>query len=132
MIQALPLPFKWATLKLIALVLYLMYASVMLLSLHSYLAWQSLNVILGVIALPLVTIIQPAKCNNIRYGIVTALLAMVTVLLPVKTMLYFTVAFACFFITENFLGKLNLLPVGVVFFDVPGFFSLLRMYSVSL
>src|SRR5688500_18519651 len=98
MIQALPLSFKMATPKRVALGLYLAYAVIMLLSLHTYITWQSVNVVLGLLALPLVTIIQPADCKNIRYGTIAAILAIVTVLLPVKTMLYFTIAFACFFV----------------------------------
>lgn len=114
MIQALPLSFKIATPKRMALGLYLAYAIVILIVLHAYIKWQSVNVVLGLLALPLVTVIQPENCRNIRYGTAAALFALLTILLPLKTLLYFTVAFACFFVTENFLGKINLLPVGVV------------------
>jgi exosortase N len=88
--------------------------------------------VLGLLALPLVTIIQPADCKNIRYGTIAAILAIVTVLLPVKTMLYFTIAFACFFVTENFLGRINLLPVGVVLLMSPVFQFGTNVFSVPI
>lgn len=114
MIQALPLSFKIATPKRMALGLYLLYAIVMLFALSAYIKWQSVNIVLGLLALPLVTVIQHENYKNITYGTVAALVALLTVLLPQKTMLYFSVVFACFFVAENFLGKINLLPVGVV------------------
>lgn len=114
MIQALPMSFKIATPKRMALGLYLLYAIVMLFALSTYIKWQSVNIVLGLLALPLVTVIQHENYKNIRYGTVAALVALLTVLLPQKTMLYFSVGFACFFVAENFLGKINLLPVGVV------------------
>lgn len=114
MIQALPLTFKIATPKRMALGLYLLYAIVMLFALSTYIKWQSVNIVLGLLALPLVTVIQHENYKNIRYGTVAALVALLTVLLPQKTMLYFAVVFACFFVAENFFGKINLLPVGVV------------------
>src|SRR5688500_5566399 len=113
MMQALPLPRKMAIPQRMALGLYLVYAVIMVLSLHTYMIWQSVNVVLGLLALPLVTTIQPGNSKHIRYGTSAAMLAILTVLLPVKTLLYFTIAFACFFVTENFLGKINLLPAGV-------------------
>lgn len=132
MIQALPISFKIATPKRMALGLYLMYAIVILIVLHAYIKWQSVNVVLGLLALPLVTIIQPESCRNIRYGTAAALFALLTVLLPLKTLLYFTVAFACFFVTENFFGKINLLPVGVVGLMSPVFRFVADEFSVPI
>lgn len=132
MIQALPLSFKMAGPKRMALGLYLVYAMIMLLTLHTYIAWQSVNVVLGLLALPLVTIIQPGNCKNIRYGTIAAIFAIVTVLLPVKTMLYITIAFACFFVTENFVGKINLLPAGVVLLMSPVFQFGTSVFSVPI
>lgn len=114
MIQALPLSIKITTPKRMALGLYLLYAIVMLFALSTYIKWQSVNIVLGLLALPLVTVIQHGNYKNIRYGTMAALVALLTILLPQKTMLYFSVVFACFFVAENFLGKINLLPVGVV------------------
>jgi exosortase N len=132
MIQALPLSFKMATPKRIALGLYLVYAIVILIVLHAYIKWQSVNVVLGLLALPLVTVIQPQNYKNIRYGTGAALFALLTVLLPLKTLLYFTVAFACFFVTENFLGKINLLPLGVVGLMSPVFQFVADEFSVPI
>lgn len=132
MIQALPLSFKMATTKRMALGLYLAYAIIILVALHTYLEWQSVNVVLGLLALPLVTVIQHDNCKHIRYGTAAALFALLTVLLPHKTLLYFSVAFACFFVTENFLGKINLLPVGVVCLMSPVFQFVANVFSVPI
>jgi hypothetical protein len=96
MMQALSLPFKKVTSLQLAVMLYLMYSVIILLSLHAYIAWQSVNVVLGLLALPLVTITQKGNCNHTRYGAAAALLTIVTILLPVKTLLFFTIAFAVF------------------------------------
>jgi exosortase N len=132
MIQALPLSFKIAAPKRMALGLYLVYAMVILIVLHTYIKWQSVNVVLGLLALPLVTVIRSENCRNIRYGTAAALFALLTVLLPLKTLLYFTVTFACFFVTENFLGKINLLPVGVVGLMSPVFQFIADEFSVPI
>lgn len=132
MMQTLPLPFKLVTSQRIALVLYLAYSAITLFALHSYITWQSINVVLGILALPLVTSIQHGNCNCNRYGIAAAILAIVTVILPVKTMLYFTIAFACFFITESYLGKINLLPAGVIFLMSPVFQFAANVFSFPI
>jgi exosortase N len=132
MIQALPLSFKMATPKRMALGLYLVYAIVMLVALHTYLEWQSVNVVLGLLALPLVTVIQQGNCNSMRYGTAAALFALLTILLPHKTLLYFSIAFACFFVMENFLGKINLLPVGIVCLMSPVFQFVANVFSVPI
>ena len=132
MIQALSLPFKKVTSQWMAVVLYLMYAIIIFLSLHAYIAWQSVNVVLGLLALPLVTITQAGNCNNTRYGTAAALLAIVTILLPVKTILFFTIAFACFFVAENCIGKINLLPVWVIFLMSPVFQFAANVFSFPI
>ena len=132
MIQALPLSFKMATPQRMALGLYLVYAIVMLVALRTYLEWQSVNVVLGLLALPMVTVIQQHNGKNIRYGTAAALFALLTVLLPHKTLLYFSIAFACFFVTENFLGKTNLLPFGVMCLMSPVFQFIANVFSVPI
>ena len=133
MIQAIPVGFKKLTSQqMAALVLYLAYAVIMLISLHAYIAWQSVNVVLGLVALPLVTFIQPGNTSNTRYGITAVCFAIMTVLLPVKTMLYFTLAFAFLFITENFSGKINWLPVWVICFMSPVFQFATNVFSFPI
>lgn len=133
MIQALPVTFKKMTSQqMAALVLYMVYVIILLISLHVYIAWQSVNVVLGLVALPLVAIIQPGNTRNIRYGIAAVCFAILTVLLPVKTMLYFTIAFAFLFITENFSGKINWLPVWVICFMSPVFQFAANVFSFPI
>ncbi|MBO9199107.1 MULTISPECIES: exosortase N [Niastella] len=128
MIQTLPLPLRTDKSQRMALAFFLAYAVIMALSLHAYLAWQSLPVIMGVLALPLVTTLQPGYGKK-RYGIVAAMMAMVTMLLPVNTLLYFTLAFACLFITESFLGRINWLPVCMIFLLSPVFQFAANVFS---
>lgn len=133
MIQAIPVGFKKLTQQqMAALVLYLAYAVIMLVSLHAYIAWQSVNVVLGLMALPLVTIMQPGNTSKTRYGITAVCFAILTVMLPVKTMLYFTIAFAFLFVTENFSGKINCLPVCVICFMSPLFQFATNVFSFPI
>jgi exosortase N len=87
---------------------------------------------MGILALPLVTTIQPGHVNNKRYGIVAAILAIVTVLLPVNTLLYFTIAFAGLFIVESYLGKVNWLPVCMIFLLSPVFEFAANVFSFPI
>ena len=87
---------------------------------------------MGILALPLVTTIQPGHVNNKRYGIVAAILAIVTVLLPVNTLLYFTIAFAGLFIVESYLGKINWLPVCMIFLLSPVFEFAANVFSFPI
>lgn len=132
MIQALSIPVKMDRPLRMSLVFFLAYVIIMVLSLHTYLAWQSLHVIMGVLALPLVTTIQPGVINNKRYGIIAAILAVVTMLLPVNTLLYFTIAFACLFVVESFLGKVNWLPVCMIFLLSPVFQFAANVFSFPI
>lgn len=132
MIQPIPIPFKMSTPLRITGLLFLAYSVVIVLSLHAYIAWQSLHLVLGILALPFVTIIQPGSFNNKRYGIAAALLAIATVLLPIKTILFFTISCACFYIIESFLGKINWLPVGMVFLMSPVFQFAANVFSFPI
>lgn len=104
-----------------AVLLYLAYGVMILLALHTYIAWQSVNVLLGVIAMPMVISFQPQHKQSVRYGILALCCSALCLLLPVKTVLYFAIVFACFFVTETCLGKINLLPVLVAGFMSPVF-----------
>lgn len=132
MIQALPLSVKMETQKRMALGLYLAYAILVLVALHAYVKWQSVNIVLGLLALPLVTVIKQQNYKNIRYGTLAACVALLTILLPVKTLLYFSVAFACLFVTDNFLGKVNLLPAGVLCLMSPVCQFMTNVFSVPI
>src|SRR5687767_7238761 len=91
--------------------LYLAYGIIGWLALQQYVSWQSVNVILGFIAMPIVITIQRENKSNIRYAWMALIFAIACIWLPVKTLLFFAIVFACFFITETYMGKLNLLPV---------------------
>lgn len=91
-----------------------LYAAILLYALRTYILWQSVNVLLGVIALPVVTMIRPGNKKRYRYAVMAIVFSLLSILLPVKTLLYFTIAFALFFMIESFWGAINLLPLAVV------------------
>ncbi|MGN6417278.1 MAG: exosortase N [Pseudobacter sp.] len=87
------------------------YAGVMFFSLHDYIGWQSANVVLGLLALPLVTRITGKNGLNYRYGILAMGAAVLSCYVPANTLLYFSIVFALLFVTEAGIGRINLLPL---------------------
>ena len=121
MMPSLQIPVNKFTINRFAVLMYLAYAVMLLLALHTYIAWQSVNVLLGVIAMPMVITFQSQHKQAVRYGILALCCSALCLLLPVKTVLYFAIVFACFFVAETGLGKINLLPVLVAGFMSPVF-----------
>lgn len=109
---------KLAPLRM-ALLLYLVYAATMLLALRSYIAWQSVNVVLGLLALPFVTTLETGNRKHTRHAVAALFFAVAAIGLPVKTLLYFAIVFGCFFVTESCLGGMNQLPVLVAMLMSP-------------
>lgn len=87
------------------------YAGVMLFTLHDYIGWQSANVILGLLALPLVTRITGMNGHHYRYGILAMGTAVLSCYVPTNTLLYFSIVFALLFVTEAGIGRINFLPL---------------------
>lgn len=92
-------------------ILYLVYAVIAACTLHNYISWQSVNVVLGIIAMPIVTTVQRDNKQSLRFAWVALFFGALCLCLPVKTLLFFSIVFACFFITESYVGTMNLLPV---------------------
>lgn len=90
---------------------FLGYATIMVIILHDYIGWQSVNVVLGLMSLPLVTTITGKNGNHYRYGIIALITAMLACFVQTNTMLYFSIVFALLFVTEAGIGRINLLPV---------------------
>ncbi|MBO9633899.1 MAG: exosortase N [Chitinophagaceae bacterium] len=90
---------------------FLGYAAIMIIVLHDYIGWQSVNVVLGLLALPLVTRITGKNGNHYRYGILAIATAVLACFVPTNTMLYFSIVFALLFVTEAGIGRINLMPV---------------------
>ena len=106
-----PLRFKTGWFPVALLLAYLL---VFLVALQSYLLWQSVNMMLGLIALPIVTVFNRHRKGSLRYAIAALLMGILSMLVPVNTLLYFTILLAVFFVAENFIGKINMLPLLVI------------------
>lgn len=102
-------------------ILLMLYGAIFLYALRQYIQWQSVNVILGLIALPFVVIKWQDVYRSLRYGWMASLSALLALLLPVNTLLYFAILFAIFFVIENLTGKLNELPLLVAALMSPVF-----------
>jgi exosortase N len=89
------------------------YLLVLQYALTHYLAWQSVNIILGLIAIPVVSVTKRNEQGATRYAWAGIIMGVLSIWLPVSTLLYFTIVFAAFYIAESFAGKINLLPLMV-------------------
>ena len=88
---------------------FLGYAAIMIL--HDYIGWRSVNVVLGLMSLPLVTRITGKNGNHYRYGVLSIITAVLACFVPTNTMLYFSIVFALLFVTEAGIGRINLMPL---------------------
>lgn len=80
-------------------------------ALKNYIAFQSLNCLLGFSALLFVWRSHPKEKRSCRFAWAALVFLVLCVLLPVKTLLYFTICFAVLFFTESFYGKTGILPL---------------------
>jgi exosortase N len=87
------------------------YAVIMIVILHDYIGWKSVNVVLGLMSLPLVTRITAKNGNHYRYGLIAIATAVLACFVPTNTMLYFSIVFALLFVTEAGIGRINLMPL---------------------
>lgn len=87
------------------------YAAIMVIVLNEYMGWQSVNVVLGLMGLPLVTRLTGKNGSHYRYGVLAIITAVLACFVPTNTMLYFTIVFALLFVTEAGIGRINLMPV---------------------
>lgn len=132
MIGSFKIPVRAGQVKLPAALLYLAYVIMAGLALHSYLSWQSVNVVLGIMAILVVTTVQRQHKTSSRFAWLALAAALLCVCLPVKTLLFFAIVFACFFVTETGIGKMNLLPVLVVGIMSPVFQFVSNVMSFPL
>lgn len=115
-----------------AYIAFLFYAAILLYALRLHIMWQSVNVWLGVMALPIVTNVVRLRKGNTRYAWVAILLTLFCIGLPVKTLLYGAVALSVLFTVECFFGKTNLLPLVVLGMMSPMFQYLADIFSFPI
>ena len=116
------------TVLLIALV----YMSVLILALREYLLWQSVNFLLGIGAMVMVTTIDRQKLNSQRYAWLSVVLALLAFWIPVKTLLFFSIVFAFFFLIESYFGRINALPLLVAGLMSPFFQYISALFSFPI
>jgi exosortase N len=101
-------------------------------ALRNYLPFQSVNFILGLMALPFVLQIQGREKRSYRFGWIVLVCVILCFLIPVSTILYFTICFALFFLMEYFYGRVNLLAVLTVVLMSPVFQYFINTFSFPL
>lgn len=132
MIGSLPISIKQWKLNRWAIMALLFYAGILYYALRSHIIWQSVNVLLGLIALPVVTVIRTSDKGHFRYAVLAFLLALCCIGLPVKTIFYGAIACSVLFVIETALGKTNLLPLLVVGMMSPIFQYMADIFSFPI
>ncbi|AXY76231.1 exosortase N [Paraflavitalea soli] len=132
MISSLQIPVKQWKLNRWAILALLFYAGILYYALRNHIIWQSVNVLLGLVALPVVTVIRTVDKGSIRYAVAAILLALCCLALPVKTICYGAIACSVLFVIESFVGKTNLLPLIVVGMMSPIFQYMADIFSFPI
>ena len=89
----------------------LVYVSVFIFGLSTYIQWQSVNLILGTVSLFFCSQIQRQQTGSIRFGIVSIIMLLLLMVMPIKTLLFLAIVSAVIFLIEAFIGKINALPL---------------------
>jgi len=131
MIGSLPISKQWK-LNRWAILALLFYAGILYYALRNHIIWQSVNVLLGLIALPVVTVIRAGEKGSLRYAVLAILLALCCIALPVKTIFYGAIACSVLFVIESALGKTNLLPLIVIGMMSPIFQYMADIFSFPI
>ena len=108
------------------------YIILALIALYNYLPFQSLNFILGLMALPFALQIQQQGKKNYRFGWMVIGCIVLCFIMPVSTILYFTFCFALFFLIEQFYGRINLLAVFTIILMAPVFQYFVNAFSFPI
>ena len=114
------------------LLLFTFYGIVLLVALRNFVLWQSVNFLLGLLAIVVSTQINKENKVSQRFFYASVALALLSVALPVKTILFFALAFAVFFVIETFYGRLNLLPVIILGMMSPFFQYVTNIFSFPI
>lgn len=80
-------------------------------ALKDYIAWRSPGFLLGLISIPVVLSRNPLQKKSLRFYYAALACCVFAWILPAKTLLYASVVMAVCFLTDNILGKINMLPV---------------------
>lgn len=103
------------------MLLLLTYTLIFTWGLRTYLHWQSVNLVLGLVTLAVGTRLDTTRLGLRRYGYVAVVLLVCTALMPVKTILYLAILSGVFYLVESLYGKLNFLHIVTVLVMSPFF-----------
>lgn len=108
------------------------YLVIFLVSLRTYIVWESVNLILGLISIPFITTIDYGKRDNKRFAFAAIGAVVLSWIIPVKTMLFVSILFGILFLIDNFYGKINSLPVFACLLISPFFQYAVTIFSFSI
>lgn len=108
------------------------YAVLFVASLQHYIVWQSVNFILGLIALCLAPLTQAPQKGSQRFGVAALCCAAIYLVLPAKTVLYASLVLALFFLVESFYGRINPLLCAIVVLMSPLFDYAMNVFSFPI
>ena len=84
-----------------------LYLALLAATMYNYLAWLSVNFLLGIMALVIFPVYTKTQKPSTRFGYIAAGLFLLFLWLPVKTFLYGALGCALFYGIESFYGRLN-------------------------
>lgn len=117
----------------IAAVLLAIYTGIFCWMLGDYVNIRSLDFQLGLLAmLVVVSSTRSHKKGGVRFAIAAAVAAVITCLLPAKTMLYTTLLLCVFFVAETYTGKMHLLSLLVIVFISPVCRYVMNIFSFPI
>src|SRR5688572_6750645 len=108
------------------------YVILSIIALNDYLSFQSLNFILGLLALPLTLQVQQQEKRSYRFAWVVLICVILCFIMPVSTLLYFAIWFALFFLSECFYTKISMLGIFTISLMSPVFQYLINTFSFPI
>jgi exosortase N len=109
----------------------LCYGAVTVVSLREYIEFTSVNFLLGALTLFMLSGVERGRPSN-RFAYVAIVLGLLTMALPVKTILYFAVGAALLFTIESYYGRSGLLPFLVIGLMSPIFKYFINIFSFPI
>lgn len=126
------LPVKRITTKTWLALLLCLYLVAICVSLQHYLNWKSPAFLFGVTALFFVTAINKQHKGSTRFAFAALLFSTLNLLLPVKTILFVSIACAVMFTIENLYGRMGSLPLVITGLVSPAFQYLSDIFTFPI
>jgi len=108
------------------------YVILAIIALKDYLSFQSLNFILGLLALPLTLQVQHLEKRSYRFAWLVLICMILCFRMPVSTLLYFAIWLALFFLIECFYIKIRMLSIFTIALLSPVFQYFINTFSFPI